>query len=171
MTIYIFVIIYITCVSYAMWTDVASMTIPNWISVTLTLSFGLFAILNLQLVPAAIHISIAVIVFAVTFGCYVMHWMGGGDVKLLSALSAWMGPEHIMPFLFNVALLGGLLALIVIILRSAAGASIFASRYPDMREWIERATSRHIPYAVPIGLAAMISGSALFPAIAATIAT
>ncbi len=168
MITYVFIIIYIACISYAMWTDATRMIIPNEVSIILTISFGLFAVQNLQLVPAAIHIGIALVVFAITFGCFVMHWMGGGDVKLLSALSAWMGPEHIMPFLANVALFGGLLALIIIILRRAAETSVISSRYPTLCQRLIQTSSRHIPYAIPIGCAALISGGGLFPALSAS---
>jgi Flp pilus assembly protein protease CpaA len=43
------------------------------------------------------------------------HWrggLGGGDVKLLGALGAWLGPIQIWPALFWVAMLGAVLALV-----------------------------------------------------------
>lgn len=168
MTIYIYLILYVACVSYAMWTDATRMTIPNEVSIILTISFGLFAIQHLQLVSAAMHAGIALTIFAVTFACFVMHWMGGGDVKLLSAVSAWMGPEHIMPFLWNVALFGGILALTIIVLRRIAQTSAVSNRFPTFRQRIDQVSSRHVPYAIPIGCAALISASAIFPALLAS---
>ena len=162
-TTYIYLIIYVACVSYAMWTDATRMTIPNKVSIILTAAFGFFAIQHLQLVSAAVHIGIALAIFAVTFACFVMHWMGGGDVKLLSAVSAWMGPEYIMPFLFNVALFGGLLALTIIILRRAVQTSALSNRFPALCLRFGQASSRHVPYAIPIGCAALLSASVLFP--------
>ena len=158
---YVLITLYVGCISYAMWTDATRMIIPNEISIILALSFFLFAFLNLELIPTTFHIGVASVVFAITFSCYLMHWMGGGDVKLLSASSIWMGPDHILTFITHVALLGGLLALGAIVLRHAATSSI-VGRYPSLSHRLQQSVSRHIPYAVPIGCAALISGGALY---------
>jgi prepilin peptidase CpaA len=39
-------------------------------------------------------------------------WFGGGDVKLLSACAGVVGSHHLLPFLLDVAIAGGLLALV-----------------------------------------------------------
>ena len=159
----IFVIIYICCVCHAMWTDAFEMTISNWVSIILLSSFGLFAALNLGFQPTIIHVSIGCAVFAVTFSCYAMRWMGGGDVKFLSALSAWMGPQQILPFLTDVALLGGLLALGTLVVQRYVDRWAWTHRFSIIRDVAYRTKSGKIPYAVPIGCAALISCNAVFP--------
>ena len=52
--------------------------------------------------------------------------MGGGDGKLIAAAVLWTGPETIMPFLLLVALMGGVLALIILLYRRLPLASTFA---------------------------------------------
>ena len=42
-------------------------------------------------------------------------WLGGGDVKLIAALSLWAGTDHLASFLLAVALSGGVLALAIVL--------------------------------------------------------
>ena len=57
----------------------------------------------------------------VILGCGIvvwrLGWLGGGDVKLLTALSLWAGPFHTPALLLATALNGGALALLCIALR------------------------------------------------------
>jgi prepilin peptidase CpaA len=60
-------------------------------------------------------IAIALIVFAVSAGFFALGVMGGGDVKLMAAVSLWTGPQWTLPFLFLTALAGGVVTLFVLI--------------------------------------------------------
>ena len=42
-----------------------------------------------------------------------LGWLGGGDVKLIAALSLWAGPSHLAGLLLAIALGGGVLALAI----------------------------------------------------------
>ena len=52
----------------------------------------------------------------VLLGCGIvvwrLGWLGGGDVKLITALSLWAGPFHTPALLLATALSGGVLALL-----------------------------------------------------------
>lgn len=163
MTVSAFFIIYIGRIGHAMWSDATSMRISNWVSIILLASFALFASLHLQLNTALMHVAVASAVFLVGFSCYVMHWMGGGDVKLLAATSVWMGPGVVLPFLFDVAVFGGLLAICALAVRHVAASRLLKPRSQLARTIVQRSTAGQIPYGVPIGCAALATCTAALP--------
>ena len=59
--------------------------------------------------------------FGVGFLIFSLNIMGGGDIKLLIALSLWIGlkPDILMAFLMVMALSGGVLTLFLIFVRKA----------------------------------------------------
>lgn len=66
---------------------------------------------------------IAGVVFAGSAGLFAAGVMGGGDVKLLTAVTLWAGPQLALMFLFITALAGGLVSLAVLVhAKRAAGA-------------------------------------------------
>ncbi len=80
----------------------------------------------------------AAVVFAVTAMLFARGALGGGDVKLLSALALFAGAEAILAVLIIMGLTGGLLALAVII-----GCRMGALK--DQR----------VPYGIAIGMAGL----------------
>ncbi|MXP10182.1 peptidase [Altererythrobacter halimionae] len=60
----------------------------------------------------AIQLGMAVATFAVGAGLFALGAMGGGDVKLISALALWFAPLIYLKFLFLTALIGGLLTIL-----------------------------------------------------------
>ncbi|MEL7040946.1 MAG: prepilin peptidase [Pseudomonadota bacterium] len=98
--------------------DVETLTIPNWLNGWLAFLF----------IPAAIvaapgwdvvggHLLVGAIAFAVSVGLFFLGLYGGGDAKYIPAVMLWMGPAGAMPFLVTVALAGGVLTIVVVILR------------------------------------------------------
>ena len=56
--------------------------------------------------------GLAAVVFVVGLGLFARELIGGGDVKLLAALSLWAGPEQFVWFMLVTTLAGGVLSLI-----------------------------------------------------------
>jgi prepilin peptidase CpaA len=94
--------------------DIAVRTIPDGICVALA-CIGLF--LRLADGHLAGALLAAVIVFAVTMMFCLRGWMGGGDVKLLSASVLLLPPARVADCIFFVGLAGALLALFYVMLR------------------------------------------------------
>src|SRR5580765_109479 len=46
---------------------------------------------------------------------FLLRGMGGGDVKLLAALGAWVGPASLLSITFYTAIVGGVMALVIIL--------------------------------------------------------
>jgi prepilin peptidase CpaA len=95
-------------------TDLRSRRIGNW----LTGSIALFAPLfwwasGMPLWPeVAAQIGVAVGVFAILAGLFAIGAMGGGDVKLLTALALWIEPAWFVKLVVMMALLGGVLTIV-----------------------------------------------------------
>ena len=97
----------------AAFTDLRSRQIGNWLTGAIALAAPLFWwASHLSLWPGvAIQLGVALAAFAVLAGLFAMRAMGGGDVKLLTALALWIEPEWFVRLLIMMALLGGALTL------------------------------------------------------------
>jgi prepilin peptidase CpaA len=101
------------------------------------------------------------VAFAVTFCLYLPGWFGAGDVKLLTAVMLWAGPQHAAQLVVIVALAGGAIAMFVLLARWMLNA------HPQTADYLPRQVkrwARHgvFPYSIPIVIAAI----SLLPAIA-----
>jgi prepilin peptidase CpaA len=93
--------------------DIAVRTVPNLVSLIVALSgLGLNA-LDGQLLPALFR---GALVFAVAWYCWRRGWIGGGDVKLLSACVLLVPPGLVPELILATAIAGGLLALSYLVL-------------------------------------------------------
>lgn len=98
----------------AAFTDIRSRKIANWLTGGIALAAPLFWITSgLSLWPdVAMQFGVALAAFAVLAGLFAMGWMGGGDVKLLTALALWVSPTLFVQLLIVMALLGGILTIV-----------------------------------------------------------
>jgi prepilin peptidase CpaA len=112
--------VFATLVIVAALKDIASFTIPNWISATLTLAFAPAALLlGLSLGAIGVSFAVGVGVLILAVGMFALGWIGGGDAKLMAAAALWVGLRGLAPFALYTALAGGALALALVALRSA----------------------------------------------------
>lgn len=93
--------------------DIAFRTIPNWMPAAL-LALGI-GIRTLDGGLASGLLACVLILFGAGF-CWHHGWMGGGDVKLLAACGVLAPPGLPGMMLLNVALAGGVLALLYLAL-------------------------------------------------------
>ncbi|MAS55871.1 MAG: peptidase [Pimelobacter sp.] len=99
----------------AAFTDIKRRQIDNWLTGAIALTAPLFWWASgLDLWPGvAWQLGIALACFVVLAGLFAAGWMGGGDVKLLTALALWIEPEWFLRLIVMMALVGGVLTLIV----------------------------------------------------------
>lgn len=99
----------------AAFTDLRRRQIDNWLNAGIALSAPLFWWSSgLSLWPdIAIQLGVAVAAFAILAGLFAMKMMGGGDVKLLTALALWIEPSWFLKLLIVMALAGGLLTIVM----------------------------------------------------------
>ena len=107
------------------------------------LEFGLARVLP--------QLGFAFAVFSVGAGLFWLGWLGGGDVKLLAALMLWIDVADAARFFVFVAVIGGILALAVLLLRSASRRFDRAAR---LRRLVD--SEEGLPYAVAIAGAGLL---------------
>ncbi|MDF2367182.1 prepilin peptidase [Sneathiella sp.] len=98
----------------AAYTDLTRRLIRNWVSLTLLLLFILYAVFPVQPLHIRDHMLWAGGLFVLLLTGFIFGKVGGGDVKLATAVMLWVGPKAGPEFLIITALCGGLLALFII---------------------------------------------------------
>lgn len=134
--------------------DVLSYTIPNGISLALIAGFVLAApVAGLGMHASLMHVAAGAAVLAVGFLLFAFRLVGGGDAKLLAAASMWLGFEQLLPFLLHTAVIGGGLALVLLMFRRLSSTIFFG------HGWVQRlqAPESGIPYGVAIAGGALMS--------------
>jgi prepilin peptidase CpaA len=125
--------------------DIRDRRIPNW---TVLVVAALFV----PWIFVAPHVSIlasleaALITFVIGFGLYAFRVVGAGDSKLLTATSLFIGLSQLLPFLVLVALAGGAIAVLSMVMRPVRALVIFQMRGKGD-------FGRGVPYGVAIAIA------------------
>ena len=98
----------------AAFTDLRSRRIGNWLTGAIALGAPLFWwATSLALWPdVALQVGVAALTFAVLAALFAIRAMGGGDVKLLTALALWIEPMQFVRLILAMALLGGVLTIV-----------------------------------------------------------
>jgi prepilin peptidase CpaA len=143
----------------AAFTDLRSRQIGNKLNAAIALGAPLFWWASgLALWPdVALQVGVALAAFAVLAGLFALGAMGGGDVKLLTALALWVQPAWFVKLLVVMALLGGVLTIVLAALHMLRG----------------RKERLAIPYGVAIACAGLWAISAQYwptdPAVASSV--
>ncbi len=143
--------------------DVAARTIPNSVSLGLCILGVLLRSIDGHLVAG---LSLGLAVFAVATFCWKRGWMGGGDVKLLSAAAIFVPPLHVGDMLVAVTLTGGVVGLIYLLGRSllprkAPPAPIGSARPRGLLARILRVERRRLSRGGPLPYASAIAAGTL----------
>lgn len=137
----------------AAFTDLRSRQIGNWLNAGIALGAPLFWwSTGLDPWPGmALQLGVALATFIICAILFALRAMGGGDVKLLTALALWIAPLPFLKLLILMAILGGTLTL------------LFGARHIMKR----RRDRLAIPYGVAISLAGLwVIGTDYLPATA-----
>jgi prepilin peptidase CpaA len=99
----------------AAFTDVRRRQIDNWLNAAVAAGAPLFWwATGLTLWPGvALQLLVAVIAFLALAGLFALKAMGGGDVKLLTALALWLPALLFLKLLVIMALAGGVLTIVL----------------------------------------------------------
>jgi prepilin peptidase CpaA len=154
--------LYVLLLAAAAATDIWKFKIPNWVSAALLVLF----------VPAAVwlpleahwlsHVGAALSVLAVGILLFLPGWLGAGDVKLMTAVALWTGFAYLAQFVVFVALAGGALALVLLVLR------LVIARLPAVHAAAEGGAlprvlvrGERVPYGVAIACGAILLATRL----------
>jgi prepilin peptidase CpaA len=144
---------------YAACTDIASLTIPNWVSIALSALFIVFALAQgMPLAEIGVHVLFGFGVLVIGFFLFQANIIGGGDAKLLGAAAVWTGFAAFAPFLIWTAIAGGVLAAILLVARMFQ---------PAVAAWAPPFVYRLLTpnSGLPYGVAIMIGGLMAAPAL------
>ena len=137
--------------------DLLTMTIPNRISIILAVGFLVLApVAGLSWHQFFTHLSVGVAVLLLGIVMFSQGWVGGGDAKLLAAAALWIGADHLMLYLAQVALLGGLLSFVVLAYRYWLPLEKFQAP-----EWARKLHEKG--GGIPYGLAIAGGGLLIYP--------
>src|SRR5277367_607341 len=95
----------------AMQQDVMHRRIPNPLPLLVLIIAVARWLINGQLHEAVLALVVAVMVLTVSTLLFARGWLGGGDVKLLSATCLLVGALGTVPLLLDMALIGGVISL------------------------------------------------------------
>jgi prepilin peptidase CpaA len=149
---FILAMLFPVAMAWAASSDLLTMRISNWLVLFLVASFCILALItNQPLQLFGLHLACAFVVLAVGFVLFALRWIGGGDAKLAAATTLWLG--YVPEYLIYSALLGGLLTLIILVLRRFPLIP-FLARY----RWLERLhdPKQGVPYGIALALAGML---------------
>jgi len=155
-------------------TDVRGARIPNKLTYT-----ALLAALSLRstllgldgLKSGALGMLIAGGLFLVLF---VLGAMGGGDMKLMAAVGAWVGSTQVATLILAAAIAGGVLAIIRIVFRNMVGETLrntirliyyrlTSGLQPHPELNVQSPGSQRVPFGVAIAVGALsCAGNAIW---------
>jgi len=121
--------------------DWRTRTIENWLNAVIALGAPLWWWASGEALwpDAAIHLGVAAAAFAIFTAMFAIGAMGGGDVKLITALALWFPLIGFIQMLTVMALVGGVLTLVL-----------------ALRHRAQRAPGRpEIPYGIAIASAGL----------------
>nr|WP_316651435.1 prepilin peptidase [uncultured Gellertiella sp.] len=145
------------CLAMAAFNDLFTMTIPNRIPVIILAAFVLtIPFTGMGFADVAGHVGASLVTLALCLALFSCNQMGGGDAKLLTACAIWFGFNmSLLEFAVYVSFLGGLLTVLIVILRSQAQAI--------MAMGIHLPGSLLVAKKIPYGIAIAAAGFMAFP--------
>jgi len=135
---------FLAIIADAALSDLRRLRIPNRDSVLLVATFLIAAFVAASGMWAEVlpHLAAGLAVFVVGAALFALGIWGGGDAKLLAAVAVWTGFAGLARLLLVMALVGGALALVVLVLRRAKSSR-------------RCAVAGHVPYGIAIGAGAV----------------
>ncbi len=126
--------------------DITTLTIPNWVNASIA-GLGLVALIfsGLPLMTMGWHLLIALIALAICMALFFTGVFGGGDAKMIPAVLIWVGPAGALSFILWTAIFGGVLAVLLLPIRSVAPGGYVAGR-----QFASLQAGAGAPYAVAI---------------------
>jgi prepilin peptidase CpaA len=132
--------------------DLASFTIPNFITATLLAAFALFAVAaGLALPTVGWHLLAGLTGLVLGFAMFALGWIGGGDAKLFAGVALWLGFGDLLSYALIASICGGALTLLIMLLRQVPLPALLARQ-----GWILRLHDARsgIPYGVALAAGA-----------------
>lgn len=151
--------------------DIRTRQIPNWISLSVFALFLIFLAAQwlLGVDPAVVDpltsLAAGFGAFAVFTAFFYFGFIGGGDVKLISAVAFWVGLKGIAPFIVIMAVTGGLIAVFYIFKRDVGpeieidhGEIILKGQEKKKKKKVKVGKKENKSAKIPYGIAISVGG-------------
>ena len=125
--------------------DVNAFEVPNTASIVILVAAAAYGVAATRFNWFS-HVASVLLMFAFGLLAFARGWLGGGDVKLMTAVAAWTGLNGLAPFFLATSLAGGLLLATLVLIRRgwrSAGWPV-----PDRLRVLDQAAP--VPYAVAV---------------------
>lgn len=97
------------------WTDIKYRIIPNFISILLIVNYFIGFFIGIETFPLFDSVLAFAIILVSSTALYAFGWLGGGDVKLVSSASFYVGLQNLPVFTILIGLFGGFLSIFYLI--------------------------------------------------------
>jgi prepilin peptidase CpaA len=149
--------VFVFAVCLAALEDLRAFKIPNWASATVAAAFVPYSLLNFGPALIGMHLLIAAAIFVITATFWKFRLIGGGDVKLLTAVGLWLGPDLALPFMVFMTLASAAIAMVLILIRKFSWVIYGGPPFRPVLRMMAIAETGKCPYALPIAIAALIT--------------
>lgn len=136
--------------------DLRRLMIPNALTLSLCVLWPLYALTSPSLFSIAGSLICGLAVFLAGALAFSRGFLGGGDVKLLAVATLWAGPVGTPPLLVLTGVLGGMLALFLLMPPGAQIAALARTKLGPADVQANAGTATPVPYGIAIAAAAMI---------------
>ena len=149
-------------------TDVTTRRIPNAVTLSGIGTGLLIGGASHGLAGCAAAASGTLLAIALLIGPFALGGIGGGDVKMMAAIGSLAGPQALLASLLAGMILGGLVAVGVLVRRGRLGEKLHAMgamtrsalltrSFAPLRAQAEAQDAVALPYSVPLGLGTAIA--------------
>jgi prepilin peptidase CpaA len=128
--------------------DVLRLRIPNIIPLGLVVLFAFRLLVEPGIDAPLEHFAAMALTLLILLPVFAFDMLGGGDIKLLSAVALWLGMPKLGALLILVGLLGGIFALFWLGMRWCIRTGL-----PDRRLPRSLQANAPLPFALPIMIA------------------
>ena len=151
---FLILVIFPAAMIYAAVSDITTMTISNWISIVLIVSFPVLALAaGMSWSEMGWHFVAGGLLLAAGFALFAFNIIGGGDAKLLAAAGLWFGWSDLSHLLVYTALCGAPICIALLAFRNWP----LPERLQNVK-WLGRlhTAGEGLPYGVAICAAGLI---------------
>ena len=99
--------------------DIARFEIPNWLCLSIAFLFPVAALLTPGSAHWLSHLAALFLILVVGLAVFNFGVMGGGDIKLLTAIAAWTGLSDLVTLMIATAIAGGIVSAVLLTARYA----------------------------------------------------
>ena len=157
-----------TLLTLACVTDLRARRIPNVLTGTAAIGAVLFHLVTGGWLLAGWSVLGLVVGTLLFLPMFALRGMGAGDVKLLAAVGAWLGPGRVVTAALATSIVGGLLALLVALAYGYLRKAL-ANIYLLLAHWrvmgveplpavtLEQSRGPRLAYAIPIAIGTVVT--------------